>query len=150
MKSFFILLSLTLHFISCEKVFAKSRQYAVTAQQYALAPNAGGQQVYSLRLSVDDRIEYSVFSNQYLMTGKYPLSGFIYDWRFPVCEQGCFLQSFAQIGVGLATAGPLVAITWNLTPFWLFRIDFSTHIYASVDRVIVWNYPFWLGLTVPF
>jgi hypothetical protein len=127
-----------------------STEYSLSVQTAALAPNAGGQEAWSLRFSSGNTREYSVFANNYLRTGKYPLFGGLYSMRFPILGRGSPVQSFAQIGIGASSAGPMAEVLWNLTPLWLLRIDFATHFYFIPTRVIVWNYPFWIGATLPF
>lgn len=144
---FYILLVLIILFSNSSHA---NSNYAISAQQYALAPNAGGQTAWSLRLSKNDDREYSIFVNEYLQTGSFPLMGTTYDFKYALCGRSCFLQSAALIGFGISSAGPLVNLTWSFTPLWIVRIDFSTHIYAIPSRLIVWNYPLWLGITVPF
>ena len=132
-----------------KNVLGKNSQYTLSFQYKAMTPNAGGQQAYSLRLSEDDNYEWSIFSNQFLQTGAYPLTGLVYDWRFSICPRHCFVRSFVQIGGGVSSAGPMVEILWNITPLWLMRIDFVTHFYFAQLKPIFWNYPLWLGVSVP-
>jgi hypothetical protein len=129
---------------------AHARDYALALQGAALAPNAGGQEAWALRFATDNSREYSIFANEYLRTGDYPLVGAIYSFRFPIFSRVWPIYSFVQIGAGASSAGPVAEFLMNLTPAWVVRIDFSTHFYAIPERVIVWNYPFWVGLTVPF
>lgn len=136
-----------------EKAWAASRPssgYTLSLQVKAMTSNAGGQDSYALRWAQDERWEIAAFSNQYLLTGRLPLSGLSYHWRFVVCPRRCFLHSFVQLGVGLSTAGPLLALEWSLTAFWLLRLDLATHIYFAQVRPIIWSYPLWLGLSLPF
>lgn len=128
--------------------WAKSERTTWSALGLALAPNAGGQAAYSVRRATDDN-EIGVFANTYLMAGNYPLLGAVYDWRFPICGQECFWQFFAQAGVGLSTAGPLVELTWSTIPFWILRVDITTHIIAVPWRAVTWSYPLWVGLSLP-
>jgi hypothetical protein len=142
---------------------ATSDRYQVAAQGVALAPNAGGQQAYSLKLAHGDW-EAGAFSNQYVTAGSYPLSGGTFDWRFPVCDDQCFWQFFAQAGAGVSTGGPLAEITWGavipLIPLWLptrappylpaLRIDITTQLIFVRWRAVTWSYPLWVGLSVPF
>lgn len=125
----------------------------LTLQALALAPNAGGQTVWALRYSsalASGGTEYTLFGNEYLITGNYPLMGGVYSWRFPIIGRKWPIQSFAQLGLGASSAGPMTELLWSISPFWVIRIDFATHFYARLDRAIVWNYPSWIGLTVPF
>ena len=115
----------------------------------AMAPNAGGQEAYALRRANNER-EWSLFMNQYLLAGGYPLSGISYAKRFPICELHCPIQAYVQAGGGLSTAGPLIELLWGTNIFWLARIDIATQIYFSTKRVIFWSYPLWVGFSVPF
>ena len=112
--------------------------------------NAGGQEVYSLRWEIDDKYEWALFSNQFLITGNYPLTGLLWDLKYTICGRSCFLGLSAQTGIGLSTAGPVVEILWSVRPFWLIRIDMATHLYFSQIQPIIWSYPFWLGVSIPF
>ena len=112
--------------------------------------NAGGQVAYSLKWAHNDEWEWNLFSNQFLITGDFPLTGLTYGLRFPVCKRSCFISMFGQAGIGLSSAGPVVEFLWSLKPLWLFRIDMVTHLYFSQPQPIVWSYPFWLGMSVPF
>ena len=143
--------------------FAAEKNWTATFQVGAFAPNAGGQDAYGLRVHRDNR-EYTLFSNSYLMAGAYPLTGAIYSWRFPICDETCWWQFFAQIGAGVSTAGPLAEIVWGsqipLAPLWLprsapkylpsLRFDVTTHMIAVPYRLVLWSYPLWLGISVPF
>lgn len=124
--------------------------YTLSLQYRSMTSNAGGQQSYALRLSHDDEGEFVLFSNLFLLTGRWPLTGVAYDWRFVICSRRCFIRSFFQVGVGATTAGPLMEVLWNLTPLWLFRIDVVTHFYFAQVKPILWNYPLWIGFSVPF
>jgi hypothetical protein len=119
-----------------------------SAQFLAYAPNAGGQQAYSLRRA-DDKGEWSVFANTYLMTGAFPLSGMTYNWRFPICNQSCFWQFFVEAGAGVSTAGPMVEVVWGSILLWSLRVDLSTQAFLIPQRVILWSYPFWMGVSLP-
>lgn len=121
----------------------------ISLQYISFAPNAGGQFAYAIRWAHNDSREYSLFSNQFLNTGKYPLSGAIYSIRFPLCPR-CVVSTSGEIGAGLTNAGPMIELDWNLTVLWVARIDFATHLYFPTVRAIAWSYPLWLGITVPF
>ncbi len=124
--------------------------YSLLSFQYiALTGNAGGQNAYSLSLAQENKREYNLFMNQNLSTGNYPLCGATYNLRRNLLPVEAVLTAFIQVGVGLATAGPILALTWNLTALQIVRIDVTTHLYFSQLRPIVWNYPLWLGLTLP-
>jgi hypothetical protein len=117
-------------------------------QVAALAPNAGGQQVYALRRATDKN-EWFLFSNSYLETGKYPLTGVGYNWRFPICDQECFWQFYVEVGGGISTAGPMAEIIWGMNLLWVTRLDIGTHFYVTQNRIITWSYPLWAGISVP-
>ena len=156
--------SLQLLFL-CYSVSARAanQQYALTAQYEALAPNAGGQIVYGLKLATN-QWEAGIFSNQYLTAGKFPLTGATLDWRFPVCDDSCWWQFFVQLGGGLSNAGPIAEVTWGsvipLIPLWLpwrapryfpaLRLDITSQLIFIRYRGIPWSYPLWVGITVPF
>jgi len=114
----------------------------------SLAPNAGGQQAYALRRGTD-KIEMSLFANRSLYAGNFPLMGATYDWRFAICGRSCFWQFYAQAGVGLSTAGPMVEILWSSILLWTVRIDMATHLIVIPNRVITWSYPLWVGFAIP-
>ena len=122
----------------------------VSFQYQSWTSNAGGQQSYGLRWAIDESQEWALFSNQYLMAADLPLSGIVWDLIFPVSPTSCALSMWIQAGVGLSSAGPVVEFLWSIRPLWLFRIDFATHLYFSGPKPIVWNYPFWLGINIPF
>ncbi|MFK7826528.1 MAG: hypothetical protein AB8G05_20465 [Oligoflexales bacterium] len=124
--------------------------YTLSLQYRSMTSNAGGQQAYALRLSHNDQGEILLFSNLFLLTGRWPLTGVAYDWRFVICSRDCFVRSFFQMGAGATTAGPLIELLWSITPLWLFRIDVVTHFYFSQLKPIFWNYPLWIGFSVPF
>ena len=145
-----ILVVIVVFYGTYEGFICEASEYSLSLQNQALAPNAGGQTAWALRFASGNSREYSLFANEYLRTGKYPLFGGLYSMRFPILGRAAPIQTFAQVGMGISSAGPVVELLWNLTPFWLLRIDFATHFYFIPQRVIVWNYPFWLGLTVPF
>ncbi len=135
--------------IDVQESFGFPYGYTVSAQGLALAPNAGGQRAWSLRLAENDQVEYSLFVNEYLVTGSVPLTGVSYGWRYSLCGRICPLRMFAQLGAGVSTAGPVVEVIWSVTPLWLLRVDIATHFYFLTDRAILWSYPFWLGVSVP-
>lgn len=122
--------------------------YMTSFQTSAMAPNAGGQNAFALRRGSNDE-EWSVFSNQYLRTGDYPLSGLVYAKRFPICGTHCFWQFYVQTGIGISSAGPLFEVTWGTNLLWLARIDFATQAFVTTDRLIFWSYPLWLGISLP-
>ncbi len=143
--------------------FAKEDRYALTAQALSFAPNAGGQQAYSFRVSTSS-LEVGAFSNSYLLVSDRPLMGGTADYRFSVCKKHCWWEFFAQIGGGISTAGPLLEATWGamipLLPLWLpgpapkyipaLRLDITTQMILIQWRGITWSYPVWAGLTIPF
>ncbi len=133
---------------------AAAGRYTVSAQGVALAPNAGGQEAYSLRLATNSW-EVGAFSNQYIVTGKYPLTGAFYDRRFPICDDTCWWQFFVQTGGGLSTGGPFAQITWGtIVPSIRFvpalRLDISTQMIFIRYRGVTWSYPLWAGISVSF
>lgn len=143
-------------------LYAKDDSYTLYGASGALAPNAGGQDTYSLRLYHDER-EYHAFMNRTLMAGGMPLYGAGYDFTFNACEE-CFWRFFVQTGVGISTAGPYLELDWGfavpILPLWLpiapprfvpqFRIDFATHVIQTTSRAITWSYPLWIGIGIPF
>lgn len=142
---------------------AAENRYTLTAQYESLAPNAGGQIAYGLRLA-NNNWEGGIFSNQYLTAGGLPLSGAVFDRRFAICDDSCWWQFFVQVGGGFSNAGPLAEVTWAtiipLLPIWLptsapkyypaLRIDITSHIIFSRYRGIAWSYPLWVGVSIPF
>jgi hypothetical protein len=135
---------------------------SISFQDRALAPNAGGQTAYSLKLAYGS-MEYGAFANEYLRAGDYPLSGITVDYRLALCEKDCWGNFYAQAGVGGSTGGPLASLTWSLqiplVPIWLpmaapkylpqLRVDFTTHFIFVQYRAVTWSYPLWLGITIP-
>jgi len=135
----------------------------VTTQFLALAPNAGGQDAYSLRVARDSW-EAGVFSNQYLLAGDKPLTGAVLDWRFPICDTDCFWQFFVQGGGGMSNGGPVAEITWGsiipIAPLWLptsapkylpaIRLDITTQFVFVRYRAVTWSYPLWAGVSISF
>jgi hypothetical protein len=147
---------------STQPIQAASYQ-SVSAQYGALAPNAGGQEAYALKYQRDEW-EYSLFSNQYLLAGDYPLTGFVMDYVFPVCTKDCWINFYVNTGFGGSTGGPILEATWGtqipLLPLWLpykapkyvpaLRIDFTTQMIFVQWRGVTWSYPVWAGITIPF
>lgn len=137
------------------------RRYTLSAQGLSLAPNAGGQTAYGLKLATNDW-EAGLFSNQYLTAGGHPLSGGTIDWRLPICDDSCWWQFFVQVGGGACTGGPIAEMTWGMIipplPLWLptswprflpaLRLDITTHIIFLRYRGITWSYPLWAGIAV--
>ena len=156
-------ISLILLVLYASAAYAADTKYTVTAQALALAPNAGGQEAYTLRVATNDW-EVGAFSNQYILAGDYPLTGAFYDLRFPICDDSCWWQFFAQTGVGVSNGGPLAQITWGtvipLVPLWLpfaaprylpaLRLDFTTQMIFIRYRAVTWSYPLWAGVSVSF
>ena len=144
-------------------VVAKDKPQSVGLLAGAFAPNAGGQEALSLRWA-REKHEISAFSNSYLLAGGRPLVGGMWSRRLPVCDHSCWWQFWSQMGAGLSTAGPLLEISWGmqipLLPLWLprpafagvpaLRIDFATHMFITRKRFVVWSYPLWAGIAVPF
>ena len=160
MKSWLTLLPLFL--LLAGSAAAADKGYQVAMQLAALAPNAGGQDAYSLKVE-HDNIEYSVFSNQYILAGSFPLSGATAEYRWDICGRDCWWQFFLQAGGGGSNGGPIGQITWGsaipLVPFWwptsapkyvpALRLDFTTQFILIQWRAISWSYPLWIGLSVP-
>jgi hypothetical protein len=143
-------------------MFGKTDRYQIALQSTALAPNAGGQEIYSLKLSRADW-EASLFSNQSISAGNMAYSGGVLLKRFSVCDDSCFWQFFVQLGAGGSNGGPITEMTWGtiipLLPIWLplsapkfvpaLRIDITTQIVYIRWRAVTWTYPFWVGISVP-
>ncbi len=157
-----IILLLLVAATSTPALAAKS-SYTLSAQYESLAPNAGGQIAYGLRLATNNW-EAGLFSNQYLTAGGVPLTGMVFDRRFPICDDSCWWQFFVQVGAGGSNAGPIAEVTWAtiipLIPIWLptsaprfvpaLRLDITSHMIFVRYRGIAWSYPLWLGVSVPF
>lgn len=124
---------------------AKKASYSL--QFHALAPNAGGQRAFALRRATDER-EWSVFANEYLRAGDNPLIGGLYSFRYPICGQECLVQVYAQTGVGVTSVGPAVEFLWGMNLFWTVRLDVASQFYFTMNRVVLWSYPLWIGLSV--
>lgn len=149
-------------FVGSRQATAKDDQYTLYAASGALAPNAGGQDVYSLRLYHNEG-EFHGFMNRTLTAGGAPLYGAGYDLTFNACEE-CFWRPFVQAGAGICTAGPYLELDWGfaipILPIWLpmsaprfvpqIRVDFATHVIQTTSRAITWSYPLWIGLGIPF
>ena len=143
---------------------ARAGDYAVTAQTLALAPNAGGQQAYALRLGTDHWEARRLQQPLPLRRQPCRSPARVFDFRFPICDHTCFWQFFVQAGGGLSNAGPLAELTWGtmipLLPVWLpvprfnyvpaLRLDITTHMIAIRQRIVTWSYPLWVGVSVPF
>ena len=164
LKAFSLILLISAALLAAPNAFGKKKDlYQITGQIGALAPNAGGQQSFSLKLSRSNW-EVSLFSNQYLLAGAYPLTGATYNWRFPICSTDCWWQLFLQTGAGLSNGGPIGEITWGsiipALPIWLpfgtpryipaFRVDITTQLIFVQWRAVSWSYPFWFGVSFPF
>lgn len=121
---------------------------ATSLQVKAFAANAGGQDVYALRRTQGVH-EFGFMLNESLLAGGKPLVGAMYDYRFDLCGLLCPVNAYLAFGAGISTAGPFIEVTWGMGLFWLTRLDFSSHIYLSQDRFVVWSYPLWFGISVP-
>lgn len=135
----------------------------ISLQYMAFAPNAGGQLSLGLRATHGNR-EFGVFQNHYLTAGDRPLLGGLYAWRFPVCDEACMVHIHLQTGLGMTTAGPMAEFLWGMEipvlplalnggtiPYIpMLRLDLASQWLATRSRLIMWSYPFWLGLTLPF
>jgi hypothetical protein len=140
-----------------------SDRHAISAHVKALAPNAGGQDAYRLEWYHSRNAVYG-FQNKSLLVGSSNLMGVGYDYRLPVCDSSCFWQFFAQVGGGVSNAGAFAEVSWGtiipLLPIWLpmaspkyipgLRVDITSQFYATRQRVIIWSYPIWAGITVAF
>ena len=140
---------------------ALAQRYTWSAHGAALAPNAGGQEAYSLKLA-RGWWEAGAFSNTYILANDLPLSGITFDWRFPVCGQQCFWQFYVQAGGGVSNGGPIAQFSWSAIlpglPIWLpreappylpaLRVDFVTQLIFIQYRAITWSYPLWLGISL--
>jgi hypothetical protein len=138
------------------------KRIQLASQFMSLAPNAGGQSVYSLRFS-REKWEVSLFSNQTISAGGYPYSGIVAHRRFSICDASCFWQFYTATGVGGSNGGPIVEFTWSsiipLIPLWLplkapsyfpaVRLDVTTQLVLIQWRAVTWTYPFWVGISVP-
>jgi len=138
------------------------KRIQVASQFLALAPNAGGQDVYGLKIS-KEKWEFSLFSNQSIYAGGYPYSGIVLHRRFFFCDASCFWQFFSSIGAGGSNGGPIGEVSWGavfpLVPLWLplkapsyvpaIRIDITTQLVFIRWRAVTWSYPFWVGFSVP-
>lgn len=158
-----ITLAISAAFLAAAPARAVDTRYNLTVQGKALAPNAGGQDAYALRLATNNW-EIGGFSNQYITAGGRPLMGGTFDYRFPICDDSCFWQFFAEAGVGASTGGPMADVTWGtnipLLPVWLptsspkyvpqLRLDFTTQFIFIRWRAVTWSYPLWAGITIPF
>lgn len=158
-----IMMALILCCLSTGVWAAKEGHYVLTTQAQALAPNAGGQQAYGLRVA-GPTYEWGAFANSYLLVNEKPLLGATFDYRFAFCKKNCWWQLFTQLGGGASTAGPVLEATWGLmlplVPLWLpgaapkhipaLRIDLTTQMYLIQWRGITWSYPLWAGLSIPF
>ncbi len=149
--------------LASSPAYAADDRTTVTGQFLALAPNAGGQEAYSLRVARDSW-EAGVFSNQYLLAGDKPLTGAVIDYRLPICDTSCFWQFFVQGGGGISNGGPVAEITWGsiipLLPLWLptsapryvpaLRLDITTQFVFVRYRAVTWSYPLWVGVSISF
>lgn len=145
---FIILILLTTLWAPKEAICAdKTVTYSLGYQ--ALTGNAGGQKAYYLRRTTE-KSEWAVFANTYLQSDDRPLIGALYDLRFPLLNENRFWQFYVQTGIGITTAGPAIELVWGTNAFWIFRVDIATHIYLSHRRPIIWSYPIWLGISLPF
>jgi hypothetical protein len=131
------------------------KNYTLTAQVASLAPNAGGQEAFSLLLATNEW-EAGAFSNQYITAGNKPLTGGFYAWRYPICDDSCWWQAFVETGGGFSTGGPFAQATWGtifFTPVRYLpavRIDVTTQVIFIRWRGVTWSYPLWTGISVPF
>lgn len=134
----------------------------IASQFMSFAPNAGGQEIYGLRMA-KDVWETSLFSNQSISAGNLPYSGVLLHRRFSICDDRCFWQFYVAGGVGGSNGGPVTEFTWTtvipLLPIWLpfkapsffpaLRLDITTQLVYIRWRAVTWNYPFWVGISMP-
>lgn len=149
-------------FILDPKVYGAENRYILSTQAMALAPNAGGQRSYGLRVA-RNAIEYGGFANAYLTVDGRPIMGATANYRFSFCKKNCWWELFAQIGGGGSTAGPLLEATWGLMapvfPIWwpgfppkympMLRVDITSQMFFVQWRGITWSYPLWAGISMP-
>jgi hypothetical protein len=117
-------------------------------QGLAYTANAGGQTSVAVRRRAAD-YEWSLFGNDYLRAGGIPLIGLSWDRRFEMLGPGWPLRPYFQVGPGISTGGPFAELMWGCTIAYVLRIDIATHLIATSKRIVSWNYPFWVGMTVP-
>ncbi len=147
-KRFLILTVLLLSVASVATAEDKSKLVSYTGEWQAFAPNAGGQKAYALRRGTNDS-EWSLFLNEFLTTGNTPLIGGLYGLRFNVCDQSCFWQFFVTTSAGISTGGPTIDVSWSTVVLWIARLDFSTQIFFTRNRIVTWSYPLWMGVSIP-
>ena len=119
----------------------------LTIQFDAYTANAGGQFAPSIRIATKKGYEYTIFGNSFLLAGPYPLVGGIISKRFQVNDVRWPIHPFFQSGIGLSTGGAVLETTWGVSVLWGLRIDISTHFYVTPERIAVWHYPFWVGVS---
>lgn len=133
-------------FLKPSALQAATQDVTYSFQFQSFAPNAGGQRAYALRRATDAR-EIGLFLNEDLLSAGNPIFGALYDWRFPICDQSCWVQLYFQAGIGLSTAGPIAELTWGSNFLWTARIDITTHAFFTTNRVVLWSLPIWVGLS---
>jgi hypothetical protein len=122
---------------------------ALALQALALAPNAGGQESYSIKYHRGD-YEWSLFSTNYLITNGNPLTGLTLARRFDICKSNCWVQGFVQPGFGFTQIGAHFDLTWGTVIGYAVRIDLTTQLYTGHSRLLSWSYPLWVGVSFPF
>ncbi len=128
----------------------EDKNYVFSYLNHAMTANAGGQRSHGLFLSDGDQYEAGFFVNEYLLAGERPLFGLLASKRFALFpELGEPYKNFLQVGAGFASTGGIFHFGVVFNPFWLIRIDVSTHFYILRNRVVIWNYPFWFGFSLP-
>ena len=161
-KRFLVYWGLSLFMSVGAMAYGAENRYVLSSQAMALAPNAGGQRSYSLRVARNS-IEYGAFANTYLTVDNMPIMGATADYRFSFCKKNCWWELFAQIGGGGSTAGPLLEASWGLMmpifPIWwpgyppkylpMLRVDITSQIFLIQWRGITWSYPLWAGVSLP-
>lgn len=144
-----LLLTMCLHLSLGQTLQAQPRRYSLLAA--TLAPNVGGQSAFSLLTRAPDW-ELEGFYNSYLSVGGLGLGGVIMSVRERAClTQSCALvETSVSLGGGLATSGPIVQLRWSLVFLSTIRLDVATQAFFSRTRMVLWSYPVWVGVSMPF
>jgi hypothetical protein len=127
---------------------AYGKLYRYSTQSLAFAPNAGGQSAFSLRRSSESS-EWSLFVNQYLISGPLPLIGVSYNSRHPMTRRSWPLQFALLLGGGLASSGPFLEVGWEFLALYALRVDIRTQATFYRTRILTWSYPIWFGVSLP-
>ncbi len=121
---------------------------SVSTLFFAYAPNAGGQQTIAFKATFPN-YEATLFQNNALLAGDSPIVGAYVERRFSTCLFGCLFKSHLGLGAGASSGGGFFTITGSFTTAWVARVDISTHLFPSENRIIQWSYPLWLGFSIP-